>query len=88
MLALKRLPLALRIVIERTPGLELVRITEAAAIAASHWMGHGEKNQADQAADRATRKRPAIAFPEWIDQQIGWNHLDANGEGKRVTEWS
>ena len=48
-------PLALRIVIERTPGLELVRITEAAAIAASHWMGHGEKNQADKAAVEAMR---------------------------------
>ena len=46
----------MRIVIERTGGLELVRITEAAAIAASHWMGHGEKNQADRAAVEAMRK--------------------------------
>jgi fructose-1,6-bisphosphatase II len=43
-------------VTERTPSLELVRITEAAAIAASHWMGHGEKNKADQAAVEAMRK--------------------------------
>jgi fructose-1,6-bisphosphatase II len=42
-------------VIERTPGLELVRITEAAAIAASHWMGHGEKDSADRAAVEAMR---------------------------------
>jgi fructose-1,6-bisphosphatase II len=49
-------PLALRNVIERTPGLELVRITEAAAIAASHWMGHGDNNHADQAAVEAMRK--------------------------------
>ena len=42
--------------IERTPGLELVRITEAAAIAASHWMGHGDNNRADQAAVEAMRK--------------------------------
>ena len=41
--------------IERTPGLELVRITEAAAIAASHWMGHGEKDSADRAAVEAMR---------------------------------
>jgi fructose-1,6-bisphosphatase II len=46
----------LRNVIERTPGLELVRITEAAAIAASHWMGHGDNNHADQAAVEAMRK--------------------------------
>jgi len=43
-------------VIERTPGLELVRITEAAAIAASHWMGHGDNNQADRAAVEAMRR--------------------------------
>ncbi|HLZ47574.1 MAG TPA: class II fructose-bisphosphatase, partial [Candidatus Limnocylindria bacterium] len=41
---------------ERTPGLELVRITEAAAIAASHWMGHGDNNQADRAAVEAMRR--------------------------------
>ena len=41
--------------IERTPGLELLRITEAAAIAASHWMGHGDNNQADKAAVEAMR---------------------------------
>jgi fructose-1,6-bisphosphatase II len=46
----------LRNVIERTPGLELVRITEAAAIAASHWMGHGQNDEADRAAVEAMRR--------------------------------
>jgi fructose-1,6-bisphosphatase II len=45
----------LRNVIERTPGLELLRITENAAIAASHWMGHGDNHHADQAAVEAMR---------------------------------
>jgi fructose-1,6-bisphosphatase II len=42
--------------LDRTPSLELVRITEAAAIAASHWMGHGDNNAADQAAVEAMRR--------------------------------
>jgi fructose-1,6-bisphosphatase II len=41
---------------DRTASLELVRITEAAAIAASHWMGHGDNNAADQAAVEAMRR--------------------------------
>jgi fructose-1,6-bisphosphatase II len=35
---------------ERNLGLELVRTTEAAALAAARWMGRGDKNNADQAA--------------------------------------
>lgn len=38
------------------PVLELVKVTEAAAIAAAHWMGHGKNDQADQAAVEAMRK--------------------------------
>ena len=45
-----------RIPRDRTPSLELVRITEAAAIAAAHWMGHGDNTQADQAAVEAMRR--------------------------------
>jgi len=45
-----------RIPRDRTPSLELVRITEAAAIAASHWMGQGDNNAADQAAVEAMRR--------------------------------
>jgi fructose-1,6-bisphosphatase II / sedoheptulose-1,7-bisphosphatase len=41
---------------DRNLALELVRVTEAAAIAASHWIGHGDKNEADGAAVEAMRK--------------------------------
>lgn len=40
---------------ERNLALELVRVTEAAALAAAPWVGRGEKNQADDAAVRAMR---------------------------------
>jgi fructose-1,6-bisphosphatase II len=40
---------------DRNLGLELVRVTEAAAIAASRWMGRGDKEAADQAAVDAMR---------------------------------
>src|SRR2546430_8447888 len=51
-----RAPPLERIPRDRTPSLELVRITEAAAIAASHWMGQGDNNAADQAAVEAMRR--------------------------------
>ena len=41
---------------DRHVGLDLVRITEAAALACSRWMGRGDKNAADQAAVTAMRK--------------------------------
>jgi fructose-1,6-bisphosphatase II / sedoheptulose-1,7-bisphosphatase len=41
---------------DRNLALELVRVTEAAAIAASHWIGRGRKNEADGAAVEAMRK--------------------------------
>ena len=40
---------------DRNLALELVRTTEAAAIAASRWMGRGDKNGADGAAVDAMR---------------------------------
>ncbi len=40
---------------ERNLGLELVRVTEAAAYAAARWMGRGDKNAVDQAAVDAMR---------------------------------
>jgi fructose-1,6-bisphosphatase II len=40
---------------DRNLALELVRVTEAAALAAGRWMGRGEKNAADQAAVDAMR---------------------------------
>jgi fructose-1,6-bisphosphatase class II len=38
-------------------SLDLVRVTEAAAIAASHWVGSGNKELADKAATNAMRDR-------------------------------
>jgi fructose-1,6-bisphosphatase II len=40
---------------DRNLALELVRVTETAAIAAAPWVGRGEKNLADQAAVEAMR---------------------------------
>ena len=40
---------------DRNLALELVRVTEAAALAASRWMGLGKKNEADGAAVEAMR---------------------------------
>ncbi len=41
---------------DRNLALELVRVTEAAALAASRWMGRGKKNEADGAAVTAMRR--------------------------------
>jgi fructose-1,6-bisphosphatase II len=40
---------------DRNLGMELVRVTEAAALAASRWVGRGDKNGADGAAVAAMR---------------------------------
>ncbi len=40
---------------DRNLALDLVRVTEAAALAASRWMGRGRKNEADGAAVEAMR---------------------------------
>src|SRR3954453_564433 len=44
------------IALDRNLALELVRVTEAAALAASRWMGRGKKNEADGAAVEAMRR--------------------------------
>ena len=41
---------------DRNLALELVRVTEAGALAASRWMGRGRKNEADGAAVEAMRR--------------------------------
>ncbi|MBN2908077.1 class II fructose-bisphosphatase [Polycladomyces sp. WAk] len=41
---------------ERSLTMELVRVTEAAAIASGRWMGFGKKDEADEAATTAMRK--------------------------------
>jgi fructose-1,6-bisphosphatase II / sedoheptulose-1,7-bisphosphatase len=43
-------------VTDRNLALELVRVTEAAALAASRWVGLGKKNEADGAAVEAMRR--------------------------------
>ena len=40
---------------ERNLALDLVRVTEAAALAAGRWVGRGDKIAADQAAVDAMR---------------------------------
>ncbi|MER6997629.1 class II fructose-bisphosphatase [Streptomyces sp. NPDC000410] len=42
--------------LDRNLALELVRVTEAAALAAGRWVGRGDKNAADGAAVRAMRE--------------------------------
>src|SRR5690606_11230519 len=43
------------IIMERSLSMELVRVTEAAAVSAARWMGRGLKNEADDAATEAMR---------------------------------
>src|SRR5882724_13395041 len=43
------------VVPDRNLGMELVRVTEAAAMAGARWMGRGDKEQADGAAVDAMR---------------------------------
>src|SRR5438045_5063726 len=47
------MPMAVRP--DRNLALELVRVTEAAAMGAGRWIGRGDKNAADQAAVDAMR---------------------------------
>ena len=42
--------------LDRNLALEAVRVTEAAAIACSEWMGRGDEHAADQAAVDAMRQ--------------------------------
>ena len=50
---------------DRNPALDLVRVTEAAAMAAARWVGRGDKNGADGVAvkchARVTPHRPLAA---------------------------
>jgi hypothetical protein len=45
--------------LDRNIALDLVRVTEAAALAASRWMGRGDKIAADQAAMKRRYVRSA-----------------------------
>lgn len=46
---------AMREIMDRNLALEVVRVTEAAALAASNWVGRGDKEAADAAAVEAMR---------------------------------
>src|SRR5919109_2486886 len=59
---------------DRTASLDFVRVTEAAAIAAHHWMGHGDNNAADKAAVEAMRRAM---------EEASFNGTIVIGEGER-----
>jgi fructose-1,6-bisphosphatase II len=58
----------------RNLALELVRVTETAAIAASRWVGRGAKNEADQAAVDGMRK---------MINTVAMNGVIVIGEGEK-----
>jgi fructose-1,6-bisphosphatase II len=59
---------------DRNLALELVRVTEAAAMAAGRWVGRGEKNGADGAAVRAMRT---------LVHTVSMNGVVVIGEGEK-----
>jgi fructose-1,6-bisphosphatase II len=60
--------------LSQPPIIELVRVTEAAAIASAHWMGHGDNTKADQAAVEAMRRTM---------DDVSFNGRIVIGEGER-----
>src|SRR5919112_1534587 len=74
---LQALPEALQVSPEqpdRNLALELVRVTEAAAMAAGRWVGRGDKNRADGAAVRAMRT---------LISTVSMNGVVVIGEGEK-----
>jgi fructose-1,6-bisphosphatase II len=59
---------------DRNLALELVRVTEAAAMAAARWVGRGDKNGADGAAVNAMRK---------LIGSVSMNGVVVIGEGEK-----
>jgi fructose-1,6-bisphosphatase II len=59
---------------DRNLALELVRVTEAAAIAGGHWVGYGDKNGADGAAVDAMRS---------FLSTVSFNGVVVIGEGEK-----
>ncbi|WP_196840743.1 class II fructose-bisphosphatase [Arthrobacter sp. CAN_A1] len=59
---------------DRNLALELVRVTEAAAIAGGHWVGYGDKNKADGAAVDAMRS---------LLSTVHFNGVVVIGEGEK-----
>jgi fructose-1,6-bisphosphatase II / sedoheptulose-1,7-bisphosphatase len=63
-----------QLTMDRNFALEAVRVTEAAALACSHWMGRGDEKAADQAAVNAMR---------WALNTMSINGTIVIGEGER-----
>ena len=61
---------------DRNLAMELVRVTEAAAMAAGRWMGRGDKEGADGAAVQAMRI---------VLQTVSMDGVVVIGEGRRTT---
>ena len=59
---------------DRNLGMELVRVTEAAALAASRWVGRGDKNGADGVAVNAMRT---------LISTVGMDGVVVIGEGEK-----
>src|SRR3954454_686833 len=59
---------------DRNLALELVRVTEAAAMAAGRWVGRGDKNGADGAAVNAMRQ---------LIHTVSMNGVVVIGEGEK-----
>jgi fructose-1,6-bisphosphatase II len=59
---------------DRNLAIELVRVTEAAALAAGRWVGRGDKNAADQAAVDAMR---------YMLDTVGMDGVVVIGEGEK-----
>ena len=59
---------------DRNLALELVRVTEAAAMAAARWVGRGDKNDADQQAVNAMR---------YMISSVGMRGTVVIGEGEK-----
>ena len=59
---------------DRNLALELVRVTEAAALAAGRWMGRGDRHAADRAAVEAMR---------WMLRSIDMDGVVVIGEGEK-----
>ena len=62
--------------IERNVAMELVRVTEAAALSAARFFGMGDKNLVDQAAVEAMRY--VLGY-----SQDGWNRGHRRGRERR-----
>ena len=84
---------------EQLLALEMVRVTEAAAIASARFMGRGERDEADRAATEAMRRTMdetdiagTIVIGEgerdeapmlYIGEQVGRHDGDGGGRGRR-----